>query len=175
VIGTLAMYSREPRSPSQRDQHIVEQITHLAGIAIQRKLDEDKLRDSEEQWRAVFENPPTMYFVMDAKGTIVSVNPSGAQQLGYTVDDLVGRSVLAVFSEADRATVRKHVAACFDRLGESSSWELRRVRQDGTMIDVRETARAMCRTGREPVILIVSEDITERKRAEDALDRAQAE
>src|SRR4029077_4743102 len=42
VIATFAMYSREPRGPSQREQHIVEQITHLAGVAIQRKLDEDK-------------------------------------------------------------------------------------------------------------------------------------
>src|SRR4029077_17828162 len=63
VIATFAMYSREPRSPSLRDQHIVEQITHLAGIAIQRKLDEDKLRDSEDQWRAIFENNPIMFFV----------------------------------------------------------------------------------------------------------------
>jgi PAS domain S-box-containing protein len=175
VIATLAMYCREPRSPSQRDQHIIEQITQLAGIAIQRKLDEDKLRDSEDQWRAVFENTPTMYFVVDGNGTIVSVNPSGAQQLGYTVDGLVGRSVLNVVSEADREAVQNHVAACFERLGQSSSWELRKIRKDGTKMDVRETARAMCRSGREPVILVVSEDITERKRAEDALHRAQAE
>jgi signal transduction histidine kinase len=49
VIATFAMYFREPRSPSPRDQQIVAQITHLAGIAIQRKLDEDKLRESEDQ------------------------------------------------------------------------------------------------------------------------------
>jgi signal transduction histidine kinase len=49
VIATFAMYFREPRSPSPRDQQIVAQITHLAGIAIQRKLDEDKLRESENR------------------------------------------------------------------------------------------------------------------------------
>ena len=47
VIGTFAMYYREPRSPSQRDQEIIEQITHLAGVAIQRKLAEEKLQRSE--------------------------------------------------------------------------------------------------------------------------------
>jgi PAS domain S-box-containing protein len=175
VIGTLAMYSREPRSPSQRDQHIVEQITHLAGIAIQRKLDEDKLRDSEDQWRAVFENNPIMFFVVDAAGTVVSANLSGAEQLGYTVDELVGRSVLDVFYEADREAVQNQVAACFARLGQASSWEFRKVRKDGTVLYVRETARAMRRTGRDPVILVVCEDVTERKRAEEALHRAQAE
>src|SRR6202008_599672 len=108
-------------------------------------------------------------------GAVVSPNLSGAEQLCYTVDELMGRSVLDLFYEADREAVQTHVAACFERLGQSSSWERRTVRKDGTMIHVRERARAMCRTGREPVILVVSEDITERKRAEDALHRAQAE
>jgi PAS domain S-box-containing protein len=175
VIATFAMYSREPRSPSEREQRIVEQITHLAGIAIQRKLDEDKRRDSEDQWRAVFENNPIMSFVVDAAGTVVSVNPSGAEQLGYTVDELIGRSMRHLFHEADREAVQTHVAACFEPLGHARSWELRKVRKDGTIIYVRETARAIRRTGREPVVLVVCEDITERKRAEDALHRAQAE
>ena len=175
VIATFAMYSREPRNPSPRDQHIVERITHLAGIAIQRKLDEDRLRDNEDQWRAVFENNPIMFFVVDAARTVVSVNPSGAEQLGYTVDELIGRSVLDVFYQADREAVQRQVAACFGRLGQASSWELRKVRKDGTVLHVRETARAMRRTGRDPVILVVCEDITERKRAEEALQRAQAE
>src|SRR5258708_267099 len=47
VIGTFAMYYREPRGPSQWDRDIIGQITHLAGVAIQRKLAEDKLRQSE--------------------------------------------------------------------------------------------------------------------------------
>jgi PAS domain S-box-containing protein len=47
VIATFAMYYREPRSPSPRDQEIIEQITHLAGVAIERKLAEDALRRSE--------------------------------------------------------------------------------------------------------------------------------
>jgi len=175
VIATFAMYFRAPRSPSPRDQHVVEQITHLAGIAIQRKLDEDKLRESEDQWRAVFENNPIMLLVVDAARTVVSVNASGAEQLGYTVDELIGRSVLDVFHQADREAVQQQVAACFERLGRASSWELRKVRKDGTVLYVRETARAMRRTGREPVILVVCEDVTERKRAEEALHRAQAE
>jgi PAS domain S-box-containing protein len=175
VIATFAMYFRAPRRPSARDQHVVEQITHLAGIAIQRKLDEDKLRESEDQWRAVFENNPIMLFVVDAARTVVSVNPSGAEQLGYTVDELIGRSVLDVFHPADREAVQHQVAACFERLGRASSWELRKVRKDGTVLYVRETARAMRRTGRDPVILVVCEDVTERKRAEEALHRAQAE
>src|SRR5262249_61969420 len=92
-----------------------------------------------------------------------------------TVADRVGGSVLDVFFEADREAIQRQVAACFERLGQALSWELRKGRKDGTMLHVRETARAMRRTGRDPVILVVCEDITERKRAAEALDRAQAE
>jgi PAS domain S-box-containing protein len=47
VIATFAMYYREPRSISMRDREIIEQITHLAGVAIERKLTQESLRRSE--------------------------------------------------------------------------------------------------------------------------------
>jgi PAS domain S-box-containing protein len=130
------------------------------------------LRESEEQWRAVFEHNPTMYFMVDAAGTILSVNPFGAEQLGYTVEELVGHPVLNVFYEAYREAVRRNVAACFAHLGRAMSWEFRKVRKDGPVIWVRETARAMLMRN-HPIVLIVCEDITERKRAEEALKRTE--
>ena len=124
---------------------------------------EEALRESEEQWRTVFENNPTMYFMVDAAGIILSVNPFGAEQFGYTVEELVGHSVLNVFYEADREAVQRNVAICFEQLGRTMSWEFRKVRKDGTVFWVRETAKAMLMKNR-PVVLIVCEDITERKR-----------
>jgi PAS domain S-box-containing protein len=47
VIGTFAMYYREPRTPSAREQATIRHITHLGGIAIQRKLAEKAQRESE--------------------------------------------------------------------------------------------------------------------------------
>jgi PAS domain S-box-containing protein len=47
VIATFAMYYREPRRPTQHDQEIVDQITHLAGVAIQYKLAQERLQRSE--------------------------------------------------------------------------------------------------------------------------------
>jgi PAS domain S-box-containing protein len=41
------MYYREPRRPTQRDQEIIDQITHLTGVAIQKKLAEEKVQRSE--------------------------------------------------------------------------------------------------------------------------------
>jgi PAS domain S-box-containing protein len=47
VIGTFAMYYREPRSPTTAEQDTIKHITHLAGVAIQRKLAETARRESE--------------------------------------------------------------------------------------------------------------------------------
>jgi PAS domain S-box-containing protein len=55
VIGTFAMYYREPRSPSPREQETIKHITYLAGIAVQRKLAEQALRASEQVARGQVE------------------------------------------------------------------------------------------------------------------------
>jgi PAS domain S-box-containing protein len=139
-----------------------------------RKRAEQALRDSEEQWKAVFENNPTMYFMVDATGTIMSVNPFGAEQLGYTAEELIGRPVQNLFHEADREAVQRNTAICLEQLGRAMSWELRKIRKDGEALWVRETARTMLIKER-PVVLIVCEDITERKRAAEALREVEME
>jgi PAS domain S-box-containing protein len=133
----------------------------------------DALRDSEEQWREVFEHNPVMYFMVDASGTVLSVNAFGAAQLGYSVGELVGQSVLNVFFEEDREFVRKNVAVCTERPGRSHGWEVRKIRKDGTMLWVRENAKAVRRPGSQLIVLVACEDITERKRAEDALRQSE--
>ena len=139
-----------------------------AGERTQRKRAEEALRDSEEQWKAAFESNPVMYFMVDRTGTTLSVNAFGADQLGYKRSELVGQSVLNAFYEGDREQVWKDVENCFQNLGRTFKWEARKVRKDGTVIWVRETANALLLKNR-PVLLVVCEDITDRKRAEEAL------
>ena len=154
-----------------RPQDITGAITYFVAalivIFLARRLQDERgaRRDSEEQWKAVFENTPAMYFMLDAAGTVLSVNPFGAGQLGYSVDELIGRSAPNVFYEADREAAQRYAAACLEQPGRAMSWELRRIRKDGSMLWVREAGRAMLIKGRL-VVLIVCEDITERKRAE---------
>jgi PAS domain S-box-containing protein len=188
VLGTFATYYREPRTPAPHEQIIMEQIAGLVGIAVEREqavqreqahllvLREQaaELQQSEEQWRDVFENNPTMYFMVDAKGIVLSVNPFGAEQLGYRVDELVGQPVLSVIHEQDREPVQRNVAVCLERLGRTRSWEARKIRKDGKMLWVRETAKAVSRV-KGAIVLIACEDITEQKRAEEALRQSQAD
>jgi C4-dicarboxylate-specific signal transduction histidine kinase len=47
VLGTFATYYREPRSPSSQEHNVIERITHLASIAIERKQAEENLRQAK--------------------------------------------------------------------------------------------------------------------------------
>src|SRR3989449_3821681 len=171
----------QKRLAEQLEQRVAERTRRLTRAnenlrleIAERKRAEAQLRESEERWRDVFENNPTMYFVVDAAGKVMAVNPFGAEQLGYNVDELVGQPVLGVLYESDREAIQRNVAQCLKQIGQSMSWELRKVRKGGSVIWVRETARAVLRLN-GPIVLIACEDITEQKRAEEALRQAQAD
>ena len=137
----------------------------------ERREAEEVLRDSEERYRALYEDNPSMYFTLDAEGTILSVNRFGARQLGYEAVDLAGRSVLSIFCEADKEAAAKHLADCLRTPAQISQWEIRKVRKDGGVMWVRENARAVRDPEGKTVVLVNCEDITERKQAEALLRR----
>jgi PAS domain S-box-containing protein len=134
----------------------------------------ESLRESEAEWREVFEHNPVMYFMVDADGIVLSVNTFGAAQLGYTVSELHGASVLKVFFEEDRDLVRKSVEVCLKNIGHTHSWEIRKVRKDRSALWVRENAKAVRRLDGRLIVLIACEDITERKEAENALRQSES-
>jgi PAS domain S-box-containing protein len=132
------------------------------------------LRASEARYRVLYDDNPAMYFTVDPAGTILSVNRFGAAQLGYAPADLVGRPVLEVFHPEDRNTVVQGLAACLQNPDEVAHWEFRKIRRDGSILWVRETARAVRSPDGRTEVLIVCEDVTERRRAEDALRSSEA-
>ncbi len=145
----------------------------LQGRASAEQRATEALRDSEAQWKEVFEHNPVMYFMVDATGTVLSVNTFGAAQLGYSVSELLGQSVLQVFFEDDRDLVQKSVALCLENIGQTHSWEIRKIRKDGSVLWVRENAKAVRRLDNQLIVLIACEDITERKEAENALRQSE--
>ncbi len=147
------------------DKHLVLQMNRAGDIEDDRRTAET-VRESERQWQEVFEHNPLMYFMVDGRGTVRSVNTFGASKLGYGVGELVGRSLLDVVFEDDRELVRTNMTACLDSLGRSLSWEARTIRKDGTVLWIRQNAKAMRWLTTEPVVLVACEDITQRHSGE---------
>src|ERR1043166_6165050 len=97
---------------------------------------------SEERYRAMYDETPSMYFTIDRDGKVLSVNAFGAEQLGYRVDELLGTPVVDVFVEDDREAAAAYLALCLDHPGEVFHSELRKRRRNGSVLTVRETSRA---------------------------------
>src|SRR6185295_6492593 len=140
--------------------------TRIVGVNIdvtERKRAAAALQESEARYRALYDDNPSMYFTVDAGGMVLSVNEFGARQLGYAPAELVGQSVLKVIHAEDREAALRHLARCAGNPETVVTTELRKVHRDGSIIWVREVARAV----RDSGLLLVCEEITERKRAEE--------
>ncbi len=55
VLGTIAMYYREPRAPTSRDWGLLEPASHLVRLALAQNRKEEELRDSEARWHLAAE------------------------------------------------------------------------------------------------------------------------
>ena len=162
LLASLIMMRRVGATRRQ-----MEAVLHSRTKAEQHAI--EALRHSEAQWKEVFEHNPVMYFMVDATGSVLSVNTFGAAQLGYSVSELLGQSVLKVFPAEEQHAAQGNVAICLKDIGQTHSWEICKVRKDGSSLWVRENAKAVRRLDGQLIVLIACEDITERKGAENAL------
>ncbi|GJL56301.1 MAG: hypothetical protein NPIRA02_34330 [Nitrospirales bacterium] len=130
---------------------------------------EEALRQSEERYRALYENNPSMYFTVSQDGQILSVNQFGAQQLGFSAEELIGQPVTDLFVQNDRLPVQQRFESCLQNPLSVFSWEFRKVRKNGSILWVKEVARAVYSKNGEIVVLIVCEDISGRRETEKSL------
>ncbi|MVT54092.1 PAS domain S-box protein [Bradyrhizobium yuanmingense] len=155
-------------------QTLRQQRDAALNIAAKLRQNAADLRDREKWGRAIFEHNPVMYFMVDEAGTVLNVNTFGATQLGYAPHELIDRSVLNIFLKDDREFVRKCVVTCLENIGQSHTWEVQKIRKDGSAMWVRENAKGLRWADDKSVVLIACEDISERKRTELALQRSEA-
>jgi len=146
------------------------QLIALQGVTrdiTERKRAEEELRGSEEKYRNLVESISDVIFEIDKQGVLTYVSPVVRNVLGYEAEDLIGKTFLEFVHPDDRDLLIKR----FSELTEGVEYPLE-YRLAGTSGEVRHV-----RTYTKPIMkestfegargtLI---DITDRKRAEDAL------
>jgi len=129
------------------------------------------LQESEERFRQVYDEAPVGYHELDREGRITRVNRTELEMLGYTVEDLLGHPVweFIVEEEKTRRVITSKIA------GDVSYQEPLQCtyrRKDGTTLPVLIEDRVnRDEQGQITVIRSMIQDITERKQAEEELQK----
>jgi PAS domain S-box-containing protein len=88
VLGTFAIFQDHPSSPTQVQQDLIAQVTHIASIAIERALADEALRSSERNLSLTINTIPTFIQVSRPDGTILSVNQAVLDYHGIALQDV---------------------------------------------------------------------------------------
>lgn len=127
-------------------------------------------RTEASRWRSVFDNSAIGVAVADANGRLLATNATLQKMLGYSESEFMGMSFLHITHE----DYREQNWALFKELleGKRDQFQIEKQywRKDGTLVWVRNNVSVVQGTGNTSrYVLALSEDITERKRAEEAL------
>lgn len=135
-----------------------------------------KLAQNEERWRSVFENSAIGVALTDLNGRFIAANPVYQKMLGYTEEELKQRRFLEITEEEDREPNWKLVQELFEGKRRQFQVEKQYRRKDGSTVWARNSVSLISGTDRVPGFLMaLSEDVTERRVAEEALNKAQSE
>jgi PAS domain S-box-containing protein len=141
----------------------------------ERKRAEDALRKSEERWRSVFENSAIGVALTDLNGRFLATNHVYQTIVGYTGEELLAINFLNLTHEEYRQANSALVTELVEGKRRQFQIEKKYRRKDGSLIWVSNNVSLVPGTEMVPrFIMVLSEDITERKRAEQALRRSEA-
>src|ERR1700693_1201940 len=177
VLGTFAVYYREPRTPDAEHVQVVAHATHLAGIAIEHDRAKAELRAAEARYRTLVERLPAITYVAElgAGGPWHYVSPQIETMLGFSPAEWLSDSmnwVNHIYPE-DREIV---LAAenLFQETHDLFQAEYRMCARDGRCLWFRDEGVLLKQSeGRGLLMQGVMYEITERKRLEDELRHSQ--
>jgi PAS domain S-box-containing protein len=170
VLGTFAMYYRQPRRPASQDLQLVDFVTRTAALAIERKQNEDALRYSEQRFRTVFENAGVGMLEMDGEWKILGANQAYAQITGRDEADLIGLDCLDFTHAEDRERSHKAMSSIVDGSVDRVSFEKRYLKPNGDIVWIRSNLSKVSSGKDGERYLKIVEDIAEAKAAEQALE-----
>jgi formate hydrogenlyase transcriptional activator len=172
VLGTFAIYWREPRSPNEQDQKIIGQITHLAAVAIERKHNEAALQEGEERFRLIVDTIPGFVFTLSAKGEVELLNRQALEYFGKKTEEFKNSPLFDAIHPDDLPRVSDAWRRWLET-GQPHDLELRQRRADGVYRWFQSRALPARDTeGRITGWYILLTDIDDRKRAEGELEKA---
>lgn len=135
-----------------------------------RKKAEQMLQASEERYRELLENANDIVYTHDLRGHMTSFNKAAEVLTGYSREETMGRNVLSMVAPEQVGLAREMTERKLNASG-PTTYEIDLVSKDGRRVPLEVSTRLVTKDGRPVGVQGIARDITERKRAEEELQR----
>lgn len=166
-------YATLEQKVADRTAELQKANEQLQSEITERKRAQEALKESEQRFKTLVEQAADAIFVVDMEGRILDVNAQACQSLGYGRDELLALNIAEVDTEVVSHEHRKRFWEK-TKPGETVTFEGTQKRKDGTTFPV-EVHLGLLRAEPRRTVIGLARDVTERKRAEDQLQRYAAD
>ncbi|MCI0395441.1 MAG: GAF domain-containing protein [Chloroflexi bacterium] len=177
VVAVMEFFADQEIEPDENLLAVMGQIGTQLGRVVERQQAEKALRESEMKFRSLVQSANAAIVIADGDGRIVSWNPGAQNLFGYLEEEIVDKPLVILMPERYRQPYQQGFAR-LKQTGKSrllgKTIEMHGLRQDGTEFPLELSLDAWQAGGIEFYSGIIR-DITERKRAAEALRRAHTE
>lgn len=172
VLGTLAIYRPDAGLPDALSLELLERSAALAGVALQRSRILERLRETSHRLTVILQRSPVAIILSEvATGRFLEVNEAWVQTVGWTREELLGRTSLELGIWAD-ANDRRAVTRELVETGSVRARPIRIRRKDGVVRTVRIHVHRVDVDG-VPCAVSIQRDITDVAEQEERLRRAE--
>ncbi|GEP57622.1 PAS domain S-box protein [Reyranella soli] len=177
VLGAFAVYYGEPRTPTPQELGLIDQLTHIASIAISRAQGDDALRRSEARKAAILDAALDCIITIDHEGCVTEFNPAAERAFGYRRDDIVGKQLADTIIPPSLREKHRQGFARYLATGETKligrRVEMTAMHVEGSEFPVELAISRILLEG-PPSFTCYLRNITERKQSEERLRRSEA-
>ena len=167
VLGTFAIYFETPNSPDDNHRKLIESVAHIASIAITKHREEKATQASDQRYRILTDQAADAFFVHDKNSQLIEVNRRACEILGYSREELLQKRVTDIEKDFDPKGFDELLQLL--RPGQIKTVIGQHERKDGTRFPVENRIGAFEVNG-QILYHALCRDITDRKRAADALE-----
>jgi len=177
VIGVIEFFKRETTAPDKELLEIMSPIGAEIGQLLVRKQGEQALRESETRFRTLAETASDAIITIDERSTIIYINQAAETIFGYPVAEMLGADLTMLMPEYLRHVHRAGLSRYVETGRRHIAWsavELPGLHKDGREVPLELSFGEFTKNDRR-YFTGIARDITERKRAEEALRHAREE
>ena len=166
VLGTFAIYGRQPGSPGAAEINTLNTAVQLASIAIERKQAEAALLRERDFSNQSLNSLPGTFYVIDQQGKFIRWNENLSLVSGYSDTEIAVMPATGFFGPADAELIRQRIVEVFTK--GAAQIEVDMLTKDGRRIPYYYSGKLIQMEG-QPVLIGMGIDVSERRKAEIAL------